>query len=288
MAAQITDLSGDSVAGRTITFALGGGATANGVTNAAGVAAINLPVNTPPRTTTITASYAGTATTEAASAQSPFTVGKIETGTTVVANPPVVTIGDPVTFTATVTPTHGAAAGGSVQFNVDGNDFGCAGPAVRRHRDQPGLSTLPLGFHDVVAVYLGTADHAGSESQPFTFRVRNPLLNTSTTSSVSPGIVGVRPAGHPGGRRDQRRRRRDRIGGLHLRRDHAGDHRHRRLRSRRGRSSTTFPSGAHQVVATYSGDDVYAGERRHPEEPDRGQGRGGRGPVVLRHLDRLR
>ncbi|HET9421616.1 MAG TPA: Ig-like domain-containing protein, partial [Nocardioides sp.] len=124
VAAKLTDLTGASAAGRTVTFTLGGGGTVNGTTNAAGVATATLPVNSPPRDTTITASYAGTATTEAANASSPFTVGKIATTTSVVANPPIVTVGDPVTFTATVAPSHGGNPGGSVQFKVDGADFG--------------------------------------------------------------------------------------------------------------------------------------------------------------------
>ena len=128
VSAQLTDLAGGSVAGRTVIFTLAGGATVNGTTDGSGIATATLPVNSPPRDTTITASYAGTSTTEAANASSPFTVGKIATTTTVVANPPVVTVGDPVNFTATVTPSHGSNPAGSVQFKVDGADFGAAVP----------------------------------------------------------------------------------------------------------------------------------------------------------------
>ena len=70
---------------------------------------------------------------------------------------------------------------------MGGNDFGAPVALSGGTATSSDLSTLPVGYHDVVAVYLGTADHSGSESQPYTFRVRNPLLNTSTTSSVSTG-----------------------------------------------------------------------------------------------------
>ena len=232
VAAQITDPTGSSVAGRTINFALGGGGSISAVTNAAGVAAINLPVNSPPRTTTITASYAGTATNEAANVVTPFTVGQVATTTSVVANPPIVTIGDPTVFTATVTPASGGNPPGSVQFKVNGADFGAPVPLSGGTASSANY-VGPLGFHNVVAVYLGSTDYAGSESEPYTFRIRNPLLNTTTASSVSPGLGGLRPAGHPVRGRDQCRLGCDWIGDVHVRLHRARDHRHQQRRPRR-------------------------------------------------------
>ncbi|HET9423407.1 MAG TPA: Ig-like domain-containing protein, partial [Nocardioides sp.] len=126
------------------------------------------------------------------------------------------------------------------------------------------ISTLGLGFHDVTAVHLGTADHAGSESAPYTFRVRNPLLGTTTTSTVAPtsAVYGqpvtlsadVTSAGG------------DATGSV-------------TFTSGSTTLATTgingaghaevvvddIPVGSHQVVATYSGDDVYAGSVAAPK-----------------------
>lgn len=264
VSAQLTDLGGGSVNGKTVTFSLSGGGSVNATTNASGVATASLPVNGPVRSATVTASYAGATNQEAASATSPFEVGRIGTTTTVVADPAVVTVGDPTTFTATVNPGHGASINtGSVQFKVDGADFGAARPVSN------GVATSApyngaLGFHDVVAVFTGTDDHATSTSGAFSFRVRNPLLATTTTSSVTPGSIvygqsvtlsaDVASAGG------------DATGTV-------------TFSSAAGTLATTgidasghaevvvddIPVGSHQVVATYSGDDVYAGSAASPK-----------------------
>lgn len=263
VAAQIADLSGSSVAGRTIVFSLGGGATLNAVTNASGVASISLPVNGPPRTTTITATYAGTASTEGAVASAAFTVGKIATTTSVIASPSIVEVGSPTTFTATVTPTHGGNPGGAVQFKVDGADFGAPVPLSGNSASSAPF-VGPLGFHDVVAVYIGTADHETSTSAAFTFRVRNPLLNTSTTSSVSPSsavfgqsVTLVADVTNPGNGATGSVVFTSGATILATTGINAAGHAQVVV--------TDIPVGAHQVVATYSGDDVYAGSAASPK-----------------------
>ncbi|GAA4092019.1 beta strand repeat-containing protein [Nocardioides kongjuensis] len=256
--ATLTDRTGASAAGRTVTFSLAGGATANATTDASGVAETQISVAGPPRTATLTASYAGDAGHEPASTQTSFAVGTIPTTTSVVAQPGVVTIGDPVRFTATVTPSHGGNPGGTVLFNVDGADFGSAIPLSGGQATSAQLSTLGLGYHTVIATYSGTSDHTGSTSSSVTFRVREPLLATSTSSSVSPGsAVHGQPvtlsasvttgAGTPTG---------DvvfTVGGTEVGR--AGV-------DTSGNASTVvtdLPVGSNQVVASYTGDDVYAG-----------------------------
>ncbi|WP_205473314.1 Ig-like domain-containing protein [Nocardioides sp. SYSU D00038] len=191
VSATLGDLTGAGTAGRLVTFTLAGGATVQGTTDAAGVATASLPVNGPVRETTVTASYAGSGSLDPASAVVPFTVGKIGTTATVAASPDPVTIGEPVTFGATVTPdSAGGTFDGSVQFVVDGADLG--GPVALSTGGQATsapLSTLGLGDHTVRAVYLGNADHATSTSPAVTFRVRNPLLATTTTSTASPATA---------------------------------------------------------------------------------------------------
>lgn len=254
--AVLTDRTGGAVGGRTITFALAGGATASATTNGAGVAETTVPVAGPPRATTVTASYDGSPGLEPASTSSAFTVGTIATTTTVSADPAVVPLGEPVRFTANVAPSHGGTPSGTVQFRVDGADFGSAVALSGGTATSPALSTLGLGDHTVTAVYNGSADHTGSTSAAVTFRVREPLKPTTTTSTATPGTavygepvtlgasvstatgtptgeVVFTVEGHEVGR-----------AGL------APD----------GTASTTvadLPVGSNPVVATYRGDDVF-------------------------------
>ncbi len=253
--ATLADLTGGTVAGRTVTFALSGGATANATTNAAGVAETTIAVAGPPRNATISASFAGTSGLSASSDSKPFAVGTIPTTTTVLADPAVVTVGSGVTFTATVTPGHGATPQGAVQFKVNGSDFASAVTLSGGSATSPVLNGLPVGNHTVTATYGGSADSSPSTSAEFTFRVREPLKPTTTTSSVSPASsvygqpvtlsANVETAtGTPTG---------DvvfTIGGAEVGRTAV---------SATGDASTTvtdLPVGSNAVVATYEGDDV--------------------------------
>jgi hypothetical protein len=261
--AKLVDPTGDGVAGRTVTFSLSGGATATATTDAAGVAETQIAVAGPPRSATVTASYAGDAGHEPASASSAFTVGTIPTTTTVVADPGTVTIGDPVRFTATVAPSHGGSPAGTVQFRVDGADFGSPVALTNGQATSAALSTLGLGMHSVVAVYGGTADHTASTSSTVDFRVRVPLLGTSTAASVSPSnAVYGQPvtlsatvstgSGTPTG---------DvvfTVGSTEVGRAGVGTG---------GNASlvvTDLPVGSNAVVATYTGDDVYGASAASP------------------------
>jgi hypothetical protein len=191
VSAKLTDLAhAAGAAGRTVTFTLAGGSSVNAVTDASGIATANLPIAGPPRSTTVTASFAGAADLEAASSPAPFTVTKASTSTTVAPSSPTVTIGDPVTFTADVAAAAGTvtAPSGTVQFKVDGADFGAAQPlSGGSATSQPfGTGTLSIGNHTVQAVYNGDANYLGSTSAVQTFRVRNPLLPTTTTELATP------------------------------------------------------------------------------------------------------
>ncbi|WGX95434.1 Ig-like domain-containing protein [Nocardioides sp. L-11A] len=260
--AVLADLAGGGVGGRTVTFTLGG-TSVNATTNAAGVAQTQIAVAGPPRATSLTASYAGDGGLEPASSSTPFTVGTIATTTTVVADPGVVTIGDPVRFTATVAPQHGATPAGTVRFVVDGSDFGAPVPLSGGQATSSPLSTLGLGNHTVTAVYSGSVDNTGSSSNAVTFRVREPLLATSTSSAVSPASAAhgqpvtlsatvSTGAGTPTG---------DvvfTVEGTEVGRAGVGTD---------GKASVVVDDltvGSNPVVATYAGDDVYAGSAASP------------------------
>jgi hypothetical protein len=269
--AKLTDrASAGGAAGRTVTFALSGGSSVSATTNASGIATATLPVGGPPRTATVTASYAGSGDLEPATDSAPFTVTKATTSTTVAASPSTVTIGDPVTFTATVSQAAGVVSipTGTVQFLVDGANFGApVSLAGGSTATSPALasSTIGLGNHTVQAVYNGDANYAPSSSTTETFRVRNPLLPTTTTALAAPSTAvsgqtvtlsadvtrgsGTDPVTGSVAFADGSHQ----LGVATV--DDAG---HATL------DVSTLAVGSHSVVATYSGDDVYNGSASAP------------------------
>ncbi|HEX7717721.1 MAG TPA: Ig-like domain repeat protein, partial [Marmoricola sp.] len=192
--AKLTDVvSAGGAAGRTVTFTLAGGSSVNATTDPSGVATATLPIAGPPRSTTITAAFSGASNLAAATTTVPFTVTKASTSTTVAPSSSTVTIGDPVTFTASVASAPGTTTqpSGTVQFKVDGSDFGAAQSLAGGSATSQAFNTglLSIGNHTVQAVYSGDADYLGSTSSSVTFRVRNPLLPTTTTGTATPSSV---------------------------------------------------------------------------------------------------
>ncbi|WP_435769747.1 Ig-like domain repeat protein [Nocardioides sp. SYSU DS0651] len=261
--ATLADRAGGSVSGRTVTFTLSGGATVTATTSATGVASAQIAVGGPPREATLTASYAGSAGLEPASTSVPFTVGTVPSTTAVTVDPPVVTVGAPVRFTATVGADHAGTPSGTVQFRVDGFDFGAPVALVDGAATSPALSTLPLGTHTVTAAYSGSADHSPSTSPAVGFRVREPLLATTTTASASPAsAVAGQPvtlsasvtaaSGSPQG---------DVVFTVD------GDEVGRAALTDAGTASVEvddLPVGSNSVVATYLGDDVHGSSAAAP------------------------
>jgi hypothetical protein len=95
-------------------------------------------------------------------------------------------VGQPLVFTATVTPAvPGAGAPtGSVQFLVDGNDFGAPVPLAGGIAISPSIATLPTGPHTITALYGGDAGFA-SNTGSLTQQV-NPADTTLALTSSSP------------------------------------------------------------------------------------------------------
>lgn len=267
VSAQLTDLADPSgAAGRLVTFTLGGGGSVNGLTNAAGVATATLPMNGPVRLTNVTASYAGSTALAAASTSSNFNVVVNPTTTSVLPSMSTVTIGDNVSFTASVVPTVGSNPGGAVQFLVDGAAFGAAVPVSSGTATSANLNTgsLALGNHTVQAVYNGDASFGTSSSASVLFRVRVPLLPATAALSITPNstvygqnvtlsatIGTTSGSGSPTGSVTF-----SEGGTVYGTAPVSG-----------GSASvevTTIPVGAHSIVATYSGDDEYNGAASAP------------------------
>ena len=75
------------------------------------------------------------------------------------------TVGQSVTFTATVSSTGGTVTGGTVQFFDNGSPIG--GPvSLTGQQAQKSTSGLTAGTHTITATYSGAAGFAGSNSNP--------------------------------------------------------------------------------------------------------------------------
>jgi ELWxxDGT repeat protein len=107
------------------------------------------------------------------------------TTTTLSANPTTVVEGQFITFTATVKPPQGNVNGGNVDFMDGSTDLGTAG--VNAQGVAVLSQALPLGPHDVVAIYSGDAQFAGSTSSDVSVTVEAPAATTTTlgTSATS-------------------------------------------------------------------------------------------------------
>jgi ELWxxDGT repeat protein len=112
--------------------------------------------------------------------------GPTTTTITLSAPPSTVVQGQPITFSATVTPTPD---GGNVIFFDGPIDLGMA-PVINGGATLPPQS-LDLGPHDIIAVYQGDGQFGGSvsSSAEVTVTISNPQ-DTTTTLTTPPGPVG--------------------------------------------------------------------------------------------------
>jgi Bacterial Ig-like domain (group 3)/Domain of unknown function (DUF4214) len=168
--------------GGTVTFI--DGTTALGTVNINSSATATLTTSAlPSGTQIITATYSGTATLGPSSGTLTQTVNPAATTTTTVTgNPNPSTVGQQVTFTATVTAVSGIPTG-SVSFFVGGtllstvqvNSTGSASLAV---------TTLQAGTQTITASYSGASGFAASSSAV------NQIVNAATTSATTTTLFG--------------------------------------------------------------------------------------------------
>jgi len=103
-------------------------------------------------------------------------------------NPSV--FGEPVTFTATVVAVAPGAGtpGGTVQFKVDGVNFGPVVTLVGGTATST-ILTAGVGIHTTTAVYSGDSSFVGSTGA-FNQTVNKALTTTWLTSSLNPSVYG--------------------------------------------------------------------------------------------------
>jgi hypothetical protein len=144
-------------------------------------------------TKSVVATYAGDGN-FAGSASAPQThhVNQANTTTTVASSANPSNAGESVFFTATVVPV-GPGSGtpaGTVQFRIDGSDFGGPVPLSGGLAQSQSTSVLTPGSHNVEARYSGSTDYQNSNGQ--VTQTVNGLFSTNTTlsSSQSPSVFG--------------------------------------------------------------------------------------------------
>lgn len=192
VSAKLTDpnLAASVLPNRVVTFALSGGTSVNGTTDANGVATATLPVAGPPRTATLTASFAQTAYYKGSSAPVSFDVQK-NTSTTTVVQPAAAVHGQAVSFTAQVAANNGTSTPtGTVQFTVDGDDFGSPVPIAGGSASSASTSSLSTGNHAIGARYSGDANVAASTAATQQQAVGKAPTSTVLTSTGSPTVSG--------------------------------------------------------------------------------------------------
>jgi hypothetical protein len=140
----------------------------------------------------VRAEYAGDADFDPSHGTLTQTVAKAQTATAVSADVGAPRFGQPVTFTAVVS-THAPGGGvptGVVQFFLGDQPLGAPVGISGGVATTLPISTLPVGVDAVSAVYLGDADHAGSEETLFA-EVAQGATRTTLTSSANPTHFGV-------------------------------------------------------------------------------------------------
>ena len=118
-----------------------------------------------------------------------ITVGKATTRAVAVSSLPAPTYGQSLYFGAAVAAAPGLGdPSGTIQFVLDGSDFGSPVAMSGGFAPSPSLATLGAGVHHVAAVYSGDADYAAVVSPVLTTTVaRAPLAIVASSGSKAYG-----------------------------------------------------------------------------------------------------
>ena len=184
--ATVSGVGGGEVPTGTVQFSLDGTPFGGPVTLAAGSASIVGPALAA-GTHDIDASYSGNANYDGSVGTLTQTVARAETATVIDSNLDPSVVGDAVTFTATVSP-HPAA--GTVQFSVDGVDFGApvaVGPGGTAASDP--IANLGAGDHAIEATFSGSANYQPS-SDSLTQTVDKAASTTTLATAPAAPVFG--------------------------------------------------------------------------------------------------
>ncbi|HWE93172.1 MAG TPA: Ig-like domain repeat protein, partial [Tepidisphaeraceae bacterium] len=100
--------------------------------------------------------------------------------------------GQPVTFTATVAPvaTGSGTPTGTVQFKIDGANFGSPVTLVNGSATSAAISSMTVASHSITAVYSSDATYAASTSAALTQVVSQASTTTAISSSTTSAVWG--------------------------------------------------------------------------------------------------
>lgn len=115
-------------------------------------------------------------------------VNQASSTTSVSSSASATTFGQPVTFTATVTPGYGSSLTGTLTFFDGSTSLGTA--PVANNTAQLPLSTLAAGAHSITAKYSGDANYLASTSTAITQTVNQAATSTNLASSLNPSTYG--------------------------------------------------------------------------------------------------
>jgi hypothetical protein len=192
---------GAAVVGATVDFTVDGSSVGTGVTNGSGVATFSYnPSTLTAGPHTVQASFAGqvisgTTYDSSTSGTQTLTVNKRATLTTVSSSLNPSTFGESVSFTATVVGTGAGAgnpSGGSVQFKIDGADFGLPVALAGGSASSGSINTLTAGNHTVEAFFTSADTNFNDSNDSLdgdqTVNKRDTL--TTVSSSLNPSTFG--------------------------------------------------------------------------------------------------
>jgi hypothetical protein len=184
--AEVSDRD-DTTAGGTVQFVVDGKNFGAPVSLSGGYATIQ-ETSFAAGNHTVTANYSGDGShlSSSGALNGPQTVKKQQTDTRVSSSADPSTLGEAVTFTAEVSDRDDTTAGGTVQFQVDGKNFGApvslsGGYATIQE------TSLAVGNHTVTANYSGDGNHlAGSGDLEGGQTVNKATATITVTSSENP------------------------------------------------------------------------------------------------------
>ena len=189
--ATVNSVSGTP--GGTVTFKDGSATLGTASLNASGVATFSTS-SLSAASHSISAIYGGSASfagsTSGALAEVVNPVAAVATSTVVGASANPSALGQSVTFSATVSSTTAGIPAGTVQFRIDGANFGSPVALSNGSATSAAAATLAAGGHTITAVYSGDSTFAGSTAANFIQTVSQGSSITALASSASQSTFG--------------------------------------------------------------------------------------------------
>jgi hypothetical protein len=185
----VADL-GDAAAGGSVQFTLDGTPIGAPVAVTGGLAQSE-PLSPDAGSRVILAHYSGDAQHAAGTGGMIQTVERAASVTGLSSSLDPAVVGDAVTFTASITTASGgdAALTGSVQFTIGGEPFGASVAVTEGRAVSPAVGTLPVGGHEVAALYSGDPNRYDSTGHLLQ-RMLAAGTQTTVASSVDPAVTG--------------------------------------------------------------------------------------------------